>query len=372
MNDTLFRMTGEDGVSFDAMLTAPEGEPRGTVIFVNGSGPNTYNDKYRLPGQPVRNYHDIYAGELTKRGIAYCRYSTRGVTDGDDPESNFKQIDEKLYRTYLPHNSVSDVLRLIGYVKERYPGKPVMLLGASEGTIIAPLAALRSDDVAGLFLYGYAGENLMDIFRWQHSGEASLLTYRRYFDYDRKGYITREEVEEDRYGVREHLPTEFSERTFEEIDVDGDGKITAPDCAAAFGEPEHLRKLMKAVRRGDDRWLKKNRGILMTSAWLREHAELEPTREVLPRLEIPIHIFAGDFDTSTSISYAQDAEKRFRELGKKNLTVHYFKEHDHGLNVAYYMSTGKWDSCKGLLCLFDTIGESFPELPATSGPAKSC
>ena len=45
MNETLLQLTGADGCRFDAMISAPEGETRGAVIFVNGSGPNTYNDK---------------------------------------------------------------------------------------------------------------------------------------------------------------------------------------------------------------------------------------------------------------------------------------------------------------------------------------
>lgn len=360
MNNTLFHLTGADGCPFDAMLSAPEGETRGTVIFVNGSGPNTYNDKYQLPGQPVKNFHDIYAEQLTQKGIAYGRYSTRGVTDGSDPDTSFRDVDDKLYQTYLPHNSVGDVLCLIDRVKERFPGKPIKLLGESEGTIIAPLAALRSPDVSELFLCGYANENLMDIWRWIYSGESSLLLYRRYFDYDRKGYITREDLEEDRYRVRDQLCTDFAEKSFEELDADGDGKITAPDCAAAFGEQAFLQKLMKAIRRKDDRWLKKTMGVRMTSGWLREHAELAPNKEVLPQLDIPIHIFSGDFDTNTPVQYTRDIEARFRELGKTNLTAHYFKEHDHGLNIAYYMATGQWDHCEGMRCLFDTIDRSFP------------
>ena len=350
-------MTGADGVRFDAMLSAPEEGVRGTVIFVNGSGPNTYNDKYQIPGQPIRNYHDIFAERFCADGVAYCRYSTRGVTDGADPSTSFREIDEKLYNTYLPHNSVGDVLALIGKVKERFPGKPIKLLGWSEGTIISPLVALQSPDVSGLFLCGYANENLMDIFRWIFGGESALLSYRRFFDYERKGYISREDLEEDRYKVRSQLPTEISERSFDEIDRDGDGKLTAAD----FADPEHLRKLMKAVERKNDRWLKKNQGIRMTSGWLREHAVLAPNKDILPKLDIPIHIFAGDFDSSTPIKYAEDIEARFRELGKTNLTAHYFTNHDHGLNINVYMATGKWDNCDGMNCLFDTIRDSFSE-----------
>ena len=163
------------------------------------------------------------------------------MTDGNNPDTDFREIDEKVYRTYLPHNSVGDVLCLLDRVRERFPGKPVKLLGMSEGTIIAPLVALRSPEVSELFLCGYANENLMDIWRWTFSGESSPLNYRRCFDYDRKGYITREDLEEDRYKVRDQLCTEFSEKSFEELDADGaEGSqrriARQPSANNSFGE----------------------------------------------------------------------------------------------------------------------------------------
>ena len=354
MTDTIFTVTSDDGVRIEAKISAPR-KVNGVVLYVNASGPMTYNTKRRDPDGKIWNYHDFYAKEFAKRHIAYCRYSTRGVRDGDVPP-RFEEIDDELFRTYLPHNSVNDILRLIEYIKIQYPGKPIWLFGQSEGTIVAPLVALRSADVAGLILSGYCDENLIDTLKWQLGGGSPLVSLCRAFDCVGRGYISREDFEEDRRQVRDKIEC-FKGKSFDELDADGDGKLTAPDIAEVYGSREHLDGMLRAIEEGDDAWLRENHGIPLTSGWFREHAELAPNRAVLPRLEIPIYILAGECDAMTPVAYARAAERRFKEAGKTNLTVRYFEEHDHELNFMIHHLTGKWDACEGLKCLFDTAGE---------------
>ncbi len=38
---------------------------------------------------------------------------------------------------------------------------------------------------------------------WQLSGGSSMVNLRKWFDYDKKGYVTKTDFEEDRYKVRE-------------------------------------------------------------------------------------------------------------------------------------------------------------------------
>lgn len=352
MKTEVFTVTGEDGVAFDARICAPEENVRGTVIYVNGSGPNSYNVKRRSADGTFWNYHDFFAERFCAKNIAYCSYSTRGVRDGDEPPF-FVEIDEELYKTYLPLNSVGDVLRLTEQIAARYPGKPVWLLGWSEGTIVAPLVALRTSAVTGLFLCGYANEDLLDILKWQLRGGCVLVPYRRLFDCGDKDHISREDYEEDRLGVRE-LIDELKGKTFDDLDADGDGKLTEPDLAAFFRTEEHLNDMLKAIDAGDDDWLRENHGIALTSGWFRAHAQLEPNKVVLPRLTIPIHIFSGEYDAMTPQFFVRDIEKRFRDAGKTNLTVHYFKDHDHDLNFAVCKRREDWSCAEGLDCIFAT------------------
>ena len=49
------------------------------VVFVNGSGPNTYDNTRQLDEQTVFNYFDLFTEQLTSRGTAFFRWSTARV-----------------------------------------------------------------------------------------------------------------------------------------------------------------------------------------------------------------------------------------------------------------------------------------------------
>lgn len=355
MQSSHFTVKSSDGFDIEVLISTPDKRPDGVVIYVNSSGPNTYNIKRKNQDGQIWYYHDVFANELTKRNIAYCRYSARGVRDGDC-EPYFVEIDEEKYKTYLPHNSVNDVLAILDYITKNYAGIPVWLLGWSEGTIISPLIAKETNKIRGMFLCGYCNENLLDILKWQLNGNAALIAYRRFFDYDRKGYISKEDFDRDRYGVREAL---FGNFEFKDIDNDMDGKLTAVDFAV-FANPksprDHLDAMLKAIESGNDEWLKNNHAIRLTSGWFKEHALLKPNKDVLPDLNIPIHIFSGEYDYMTPEFYTKEIEETFTKLGKTNLMTHYFKNHDHDLNFVLYPLKGELS--EGMVCLFDTIKNS--------------
>lgn len=355
MNNKLFSVKSNDGFIVDALISTPDKQPNGIVIYINGSGPNTCNIKRQKPSGEIWCYHDIFAEELTGRELAYCRYSTRGVRDGDTAPF-FVEIDDEKYKTYLPHNSVNDVLAIVDYLTDFLKDIPIHLLGWSEGTIIAPLVTKKSDKVSGLFLCGYCNKNLLDTLKWQLNGNGQLIAYRRLFDYDRKGYISKEDFETDRYGVRKAV---FGDFDFKQIDTDKDGKLTAEDFAV-FSNPisprKHLEEMLKAIDNGDDEWLKNNHTIRLTSGWFKEHATLKPNKDVLPDLDIPIHIFSGEYDYMTPEFFTRDIEDTFEKLGKTNLNTHYFKNHDHDLNLVQCVINGVLS--EGLRCLFDTIKNS--------------
>lgn len=349
MIDKLLIIKTQDGYSLETMLSLPETKPNKLVLFVNGSGPFTYNTIRQKADGSIFRYFDLFASEFTKRGIAFCRYNTRGVVDGETPP-NYTKINEKEYLSYLPHNSVSDLNSIITYLyEEGYRDTNIYLLGWSEGSIIAPLVALnQSLNIKGLLLCGYCNENLYDTLVWQMNGNSELIQNRRLFDYDKKGYITKKDFEEDRYHVRETI---FFDKTFEQLDMDSDGKITAADFA--LNSQKYLAEMLIAIDKGDDEWLKKNHGIRLTSAWFKEHFSLEPNKNILPKLNLPIHIFAGEYDAMTPAYNALDIEIRFQKLGKMNLKTYIFENHDHDLNYALYLFKGGLS--EGLLSIFNVV-----------------
>lgn len=350
INTQLITITSYDGYPIQAKIRIPDIlEIDKIVIYVNGSGPNTYDNKRDGFNGATFNYHDLFSEQFCNRGIAYCSYNTRGVIEGNEGPLYVK-IDDEEYKKYLPHNSVEDVIAIVKYIKQQplLKNTKIFLLGWSEGTIIAPIVAMRKDiEVDALLLAGYCNENLKDTLVWQLSGNAEYINWSLAFDYDNKGYITRENFHEDKYKVRTAL---FGNATFDDIDSNHDGKIDIDDAAAR--SLPHLENMLTAIDRNDDQWLKRNNGVRLTSAWLKEHFSLKPTKEILPLLDLPIVIFQGDIDRMCPKSYADDIKRKFEALGRHNLTVNIFKKHDHDLNYAVYLMRN--EISEGLLSIFQT------------------
>lgn len=324
------------------------------VIYVNGSGPSTYDNKRRSFDGNTFYYHDFFRNKFVRRGIAYCSYNTRGVDLGDI-EPLFIQINDAEYKKYLPSNSVKDVESIISHLTDKpiFKNTKIYLLGWSEGSIIAPLVALNKKvRVDALLLAGYVNENMKDTMIWQLSGNSSYLTLQRYFDVEKKGYISKQEFEEDRFNVRKAF---FGDAAFENFDADHDGKISIEDFAVI--QKPYLDSIFNAIESNDDEWLKNNygnrAGVVLKSAWFKEHFSLKPNKEVLPLLNLPIFIFHGEYDANCPQQYALDIEKTFACLHKNNLEVNIFKNHDHDLNFAVWLM--KKTIPEGIACIFDTV-----------------
>lgn len=354
--DRLLSIRAYDGVELRGRLRMPSGgAAKSLVIYVNGSGPNTYDDRRQLAPGSSFSYFDLFAQELGRRGLAFFSYDTRGVTASEEPPL-YQKIDEELYKTYLPSNEIRDVESFIRYLRSQ-PGledAKVVLLGWSAGTAIAPRVALLGDvRVDALALCGYVNGTMDDTLEWQHSGEPSMIFYRQYFDADKDSWISRAELEADPYGILPALGMN-RDKAFDALDVNADGRLDAADFAAMLA-PD-LARIRQAVAEGDDAWLATNYGVRLTSGWFKDYERsMPPNAEVLPRLDIPIHVFHGELDRNVPIQGARDIAEAFSRLGKDNLRLHAFAGHDHDLNYLLYPIKGQISP--GLEELFDTLGD---------------
>lgn len=329
-------LTSPDGLGLVGKLDLPAETPVGRlVVFVNGSGPNTYDNQRDKGDGTLFNFYDLLAQELTQRGIGFFRHSTRGCSPGTEPPF-YCAINWEEYRTYYPETSASDLEQWIDHLRRdvRCRDAEVLLLGWSEGTMIAPMVALRGRvPLAGLLLAGYAHRKIEEILEWQQRGHGELVFYCQYFDLDGDGVITREEFERDPQGVGKALGV-----SFEELDMNGDGRLTLEDFTLKNAQSH--RDILRAIEAWDDQWLRENYPVPLTAKWFHEHRRLPPNRETLPRLELPIHIFQGALDANTPVEDACHIREVFARQGKTNLTVHLYPDAGHNLNYEQWLYGG--------------------------------
>ena len=143
-----------DNIKIAGTLTVPRGAGKyPAVLLITGSGSQDRNET--IAGhRPFL----VLADHLTKNGIAVLRVDDRGV-GGTDLGSLSATSD----------NYAEDVLAGINFLKQRKEIDPKMigLIGHSEGGMIAPMVASRSNDVAFIVLLAGLGQRGEDVIYTQ-------------------------------------------------------------------------------------------------------------------------------------------------------------------------------------------------------------
>lgn len=130
-----------DSHTLAATLTVPVGQgPFPAVVLISGSGPDNRN--YTKFG-----HHRFWvtADHLVRSGIAVLRYDERGVGEstGDYGSVNFTTL-------------VNDVNSLVSKLRndKRFDANKIGVIGHSEGTMIATIAATSNEDIQYTALLG--------------------------------------------------------------------------------------------------------------------------------------------------------------------------------------------------------------------------
>ena len=131
-------------ITLAGTLTLPPGHgPHPAVVLITGSGPQDRDED--LYGFKI---FGVIADHLTRHGIAVLRYDDRGVggSTGDVEQATSQDF-------------AGDVVAAVDLLRARHDinGSQIGLLGHSEGGIVAPLAALESDDVSFIILMAGTG-----------------------------------------------------------------------------------------------------------------------------------------------------------------------------------------------------------------------
>lgn len=139
------------GVRLAGTLTLPPGDgPYPAVVLVSGSGPQD-RDETAFGHRPFL----VLADHLTRNGIAVLRYDDRGV-GGSTGE----------IATAVTRDFADDAEGAIDYLLSRPEIEPdhIGIIGHSEGALVAPIVANRTDEVAFTILLagtGVTGEELL-------------------------------------------------------------------------------------------------------------------------------------------------------------------------------------------------------------------
>ena len=144
----------KDNIKIAGTLTVPRGGgPYPAVLLITGSGSQDRNET--IAGhRPFL----VLADHLTRNGIAVLRVDDRGI-GGTDIGS----------LSATSENYAEDVLAGVNFLKQRkeIDPKTIGLIGHSEGGMIAPMAAARSNDVAFIVLLAGPGQRGEDIIYTQ-------------------------------------------------------------------------------------------------------------------------------------------------------------------------------------------------------------
>ncbi|MFD2145197.1 alpha/beta hydrolase family protein [Mucilaginibacter antarcticus] len=160
----------DKSIQYGATLTLPKSaKPVPAVILITGSGPED-RDETIFDHKPFW----VIADHLSRNGIAVLRVDDRGVgqTTGGDPNATSADF-------------AKDVLVGIDYLKKHagIDTKNIGLIGHSEGGVIAPLAALQSNDVA--FIISLAGIGVKG---------SDIMHKQKYDAYKKTGQFTEDEL----------------------------------------------------------------------------------------------------------------------------------------------------------------------------------
>ena len=328
--DLFIRFSASDGTPLEGKLSLPAGaQGRVPVVFrLHGAGPRTVDNaiQYRDAGGELRvcRYYDFFSHELARRGVAFFRISKRGCTSDS---SGGPTTDRSVFSKATPSVLLDDYAKALDALRQRteIDANRIVLLGSSEGTRLAPRLTTRSPKgIVGLVLLSYQSVNFKETIVWQNT-IGPWRNVQKLIPAAADGQLTRAEYD----AAVKTNPMLARVLNFGSLDADGDGTVTREELSR-MNRKRH-DAILKAVDKRNDDFLWQYL-LNLSSAYLLEDWNGEPTHVTLLKLNIPIAIFHGELDGTASIEGVREAETAFRAAGKTNLVVRAYPDGDHDLN----------------------------------------
>ncbi|MGE5361836.1 MAG: alpha/beta hydrolase family protein [Bacteroidales bacterium] len=283
-------------VKLAGTLTLPAGAgPHPVVILITGSGAQDRDET--IVGFKIFR---VIADHLTRQGLAVLRCDDRGVGGSTGSVSDATSED-----------FAGDVLADITFLKTRpdIDAKRIGLLGHSEGGLIAPMVASRSNDVAFIVLLSgpaLTGEKIMVL-----QGERLM----------KAGGATAELLARQAHSQQRLFDVARGKATVEEVKRE----FSAQAEAQAASMPEEARKnLMTMAASQLDAQIKS-----VQSRWFRFFLDYDPA-PALAKVKCPVLALFGELD----LQVPTDANKPvmdqiFAKSGNRNATTRVFAKANH-------------------------------------------
>jgi len=266
-------------------FTSPkEGDSFPAVILISGSGPQNRNEEL-LGHKPFL----VLADYLTKNGIAVLRFDDRGIgkSTGDVSSATTKDF-------------TTDVLAAVEYLKSRNYVNKIGLIGHSEGGVIAPLAAVQSDDIDFIIMMAGPGMNGKEILRLQ---TALIL---------RANGTDEETITRD---------VETAVKMYDIIINEKDSTVTVEKLRVFFNARYSEMTEEERTQLGDPDVFFKQQLKVILNPWFRFFLEYDPY-PTLTKVKVPVLAINGEKDLQVPPKENLELiEKALKEGGNKNYKI---------------------------------------------------
>lgn len=245
----------KEAVTLSGTLTTPLGKgPFPAALLIHGYGAQTRDDE--ILGHKV---FYVLADHLTRQGLAVLRFDKRGVGKSTG-----------CYEIATSEDFASDVLAGIEFLKTQpqINHSHIGLIGHSEGGLIAPMAASKSNDVAFIVMLAAPAVNGEELLYEQ--GELIL----------RSTGASAEEIAKDRL-LREHLFAIVKQESDKEK-----AQIQIQEILAKEVTPEKMNELRSEI-------------ALLNTSWCRFFLTYDPAK-TLSEINIPLLALNGTCDVQVS------------------------------------------------------------------------
>lgn len=311
--EQISNFTTTDGLRIRGKITIPVKNQQSkypAVVFLHGSGALDMN--LWLPGQVTADgkphkMFEVLAHKIGSENFITYRYNKRGVTD--QPQGG-PTVDKTIFASGDVKMLIADARSAIDVLRKNPQVDPdkIILIGLSEGTVLAPLIAKEDQNIAGLVLVSLAGRNLQDILYFQFV-QRNIDVVKKQVDENKDDLIS---VDESKKHPELALP-------FDVIDINKDNSISIPELEAILLDQyysEQTKNLTGPYKN-----------------WFSQHFALPPNYKNIETFKGPTLLMQGDQDFQTPLSEALLVANNLKQTGHTDYQLLTYVGLGHGLGA---------------------------------------